>query len=178
MTLGDRLVVMHDGVVQQVDPPMTVYQRPINRFVASLIGSPPMNFFDARLEVDGSQAVCKGGFGEVPIQVDRESYLASFNGRNVVLGIRPEHLHVNDRASASGGSDAGRRLARIGVATVQQVEPLGDRRVLRLSLSNGKAVIAKGDADIPAEPGATVDLSFEAANLHVFAATEGGERLA
>jgi multiple sugar transport system ATP-binding protein len=87
MTMADKIVVMHDGLVEQVGAPLELYDRPANRFVAGFIGSPAMNFLRAR--IDGAGASFSGGVGfSLPLKTTLET------GREVVLGIRPEHLEV------------------------------------------------------------------------------------
>jgi multiple sugar transport system ATP-binding protein len=126
MTLGQRIAVIREGRVQQVADPQTLYDRPANRFVAGLIGSPAMNFFDGRIEPRGETLVFraatsgpdaeKRGF-TLPLPVSCSSRLESHLNRPIVLGIRPEHV---------GSPDAQRvpRAARIP-AVVEAVEPVG-----------------------------------------------------
>jgi len=101
MTLGKRIAVMDQGVLQQVADPMTLYQKPANMFVAGFIGSPPMNFFTGTLIATGSQYVFQetNGKGDmqpnaisVPLQDSRADALKPFIGKKIVLGIRPEHI--------------------------------------------------------------------------------------
>ena len=92
MTLGDRLIVMEKGVAVQVGSPLEVYERPSNLFVAGFIGSPAMNFFDGRLSADGKQVALGGGTGaRLP-----GGGLPEHSGKEVVLGIRPEHLEIDE----------------------------------------------------------------------------------
>src|SRR5215471_5438530 len=90
MTMADRIVVMHDGAVEQIGAPLELYDRPINRFVAGFIGSPAMNFIEGRIAADGSSVETPQGdrlaIGAVPIEA----------GHPVVYGIRPEHLELAD----------------------------------------------------------------------------------
>src|SRR5262245_57145203 len=111
MTLGQRIAVLKDGVLQQVADPHTLYHRPGNRFVAGFLGSPPMNFLEAR--VDGEGAVTLAG-------ASLAARLAAHRGRTVTLGVRPEDLML----TAGGG--AGGALA----ATLEVREPLGNESLL------------------------------------------------
>src|SRR5207249_5721057 len=98
MTLGDRVVVMRGGVVQQVGEPLELYNTPVNRFVAGFIGSPAMNFAPVRVNngKDGLRAA-NGGFAiDVPAEIGAR--LAPYAGRDVILGVRPEDLQL-----ATGG---------------------------------------------------------------------------
>jgi len=97
MTLGDRLVILEDGYVEQIGSPLEVYERPASRFVAGFIGSPAMNFFNARLSADG-RLVELPGSDSLPLQ---NGSVAGYEGQEVVLGVRPEHfVLVKDNAGA------------------------------------------------------------------------------
>jgi len=88
MTLGDRLIILEDGYVEQIGSPLEVYERPESRFVAGFIGSPAMNFFDVRLSADG-RLVELPGSDNLPLQ---NGFVAGYEGQEVVLGVRPEHF--------------------------------------------------------------------------------------
>ena len=119
MTMGDRVAVMRDGVLQQADRPMNVYDRPANLFVASFIGSPPMNLARATLERDGDGVVVRIGGSAValPEMLVRERALDEWVGRPLIVGIRPEDLRAAD-------TDGDRRAA-ILPAAINRVEALG-----------------------------------------------------
>jgi multiple sugar transport system ATP-binding protein len=91
MTLGTRIVVMKDGIVQQIDSPQMLYDHPANQFVAGFIGSPQMNFMDCKVS-EGGKAVEVGGF-KLGVSADRAAKLKAYDGKTVVLGIRPEDVH-------------------------------------------------------------------------------------
>ena len=100
MTMGDRIVVMKDGNIHQVDTPQNLYNQPCNMFVASFIGSPQMNFIDAKVEKDGdAYALCFEGC-RVP---SNKAELADYVGKEVVVGIRPEDLHAEGSFNSSCG---------------------------------------------------------------------------
>src|SRR5215203_7355224 len=95
MTMGHRVAVMRDGVLQQVDTPQRLYDAPTNLFVASFVGSPPMNLMEADLERDGSLLVCKIGDARLELPADvvaERPGLANFVGRRIAIGIRPEDV--------------------------------------------------------------------------------------
>jgi multiple sugar transport system ATP-binding protein len=125
MTMGHRIAVMKDGVMQQVDTPMEIYRKPINRFVAGFIGSPPMNFFAGTLEQ-----------GEDGLRFRNENLLLRIHDRHVqalrdrgaeevTLGVRPEHLRISEGEAPSTG------LPRMK-AQVDVVEPMGAEVMLYL----------------------------------------------
>ena len=91
MTLGTRIVVMKDGIVQQIDSPQMLYDHPANQFVAGFIGSPQMNFMDCKVS-NGGKTVEVGGF-KLGVSADRADKLKAYDGKTVVLGIRPEDVH-------------------------------------------------------------------------------------
>ncbi len=114
MTMGDRVAVLRDGVLQQVDTPSNVYDRPANLFVAGFIGSPPMNLAEATVEkANGRLAV---SLGETKIPLPERSGLGEWDGRKVVVGLRPEDLH-----GPRSGSDGNVKIP----AKVDRVEALG-----------------------------------------------------
>ena len=95
MTLGTRIVVMKDGIVQQVDTPQNLYNTPCNQFVAGFIGSPQMNFMDALVNVNGNDVTLKVGEHVLKVPASKKQALINggYDGKTVVLGIRPEDVH-------------------------------------------------------------------------------------
>jgi multiple sugar transport system ATP-binding protein len=137
MTMGDRVAVMHSGVLQQVDSPQTLYDQPVNMFVASFIGSPAMNLYEAALEPGarslriGSQRI------ELPdvVRIARPG-LAAYGGRTVVIGLRPEHL------PAAQGTEPGATVE----ADVELVEALGNELQVHFTI-DARRVVAEGAAE-------------------------------
>ncbi|MBO5520797.1 MAG: sn-glycerol-3-phosphate ABC transporter ATP-binding protein UgpC [Eubacterium sp.] len=106
MTLGDRIVIMKDGVVQQVGTPQEVFNEPANIFVAGFIGVPQMNFFNAELvEKDGGYAVMLGD-KEFPVSEEKQAKLKAkgVKGQRITLGVRPEHITLTDQGSTLHGT--------------------------------------------------------------------------
>jgi len=100
MTMGDRLVVMKDGVIQQVADPLTLYEKPANKFVAGFIGSPPMNFMEGRIEsISGEIFFLKSAF-KIPLERKFRETLSPYLGKKVILGIRPEDVHLGGEIEA------------------------------------------------------------------------------
>src|SRR5690606_287859 len=96
MTMGDRIVVMKDGVIQQVGAPLEIYDRPVNMFVAGFIGTPPMNFLNVILRREGDDFIVDGGNFKMTIHPDRARQiknLGAYVDKEVVLGIRPEDVY-------------------------------------------------------------------------------------
>jgi len=119
MTMGDRVAVMRDGVLQQVDAPQRLYDAPANLFVASFVGLPPMNLFEATVEVDGTQLV----FGETRLDLGGRT-LREQNGRRIVVGIRPEEVRE------ASGWDGARIRGRVLL-----VEALGAEQLVHIEVA-------------------------------------------
>ena len=107
MTLGTRIVVMKDGIVQQVDTPQNLYNTPCNQFVAGFIGSPQMNFMDALVNVNGNDVTLKVGEHVLKVPASKKQALidGGYDGKTVVLGIRPEDVH-DSQAFISNSPDS------------------------------------------------------------------------
>ncbi|TCD21561.1 sn-glycerol-3-phosphate ABC transporter ATP-binding protein UgpC [Pseudomonas sp. IC_126] len=165
MTLGDKVAVMKDGVVQQFGTPKDIYNNPANLFVASFIGSPPMNFVPLRLskQSGGWSALLESGQDrcELPLKLaDGES----LEGRDVILGIRPEQIGIG----AAGDLPSLR-------AEVQVIEPTGPDTMIFVSLNQTK-VCCRLAPDAAPNPGETLTLQFEPDKVLLFDA-QTGERL-
>ena len=106
MTMGDRIVVMKDGIIQQYDTPQVLYDTPDNLFVAGFIGSPQMNFLDAQIEEKGGKlyAVVEGeGTSKILIPDAKVNALKPYVGKTVILGVRPEHFMADEKLTADNG---------------------------------------------------------------------------
>jgi sn-glycerol 3-phosphate transport system ATP-binding protein len=154
MTLGDRLVVMHQGHAAQVATPMEIWAKPADTYVAGFIGSPAMNFLKGRLAESGRAVALEAG----PVIRFADGPRPGPDGLPLTIGIRPEHL----RAEAGG-------LA----LTLDLVEPLGSETVLHGRLPNGEALVVKLAGPGPRD--GTLPVALPAEALHVFVA-EGGRR--
>jgi multiple sugar transport system ATP-binding protein len=164
MTLGQRIVVMKDGVVQQVAPPLELYERPLNAFVAGFIGSPAMNFVAGRLvRQDGLAFVPAADARPLPLPRGFTPPAAALE-RNVVLGVRPEHV------------DAGGTGATAFPAPVQVVETLGNETLLYFDLAGGTFVVRTAGLSAPAV-GQSLSLALRPEHIHLFADDETGRAL-
>jgi multiple sugar transport system ATP-binding protein len=135
MTMADRIVVLNDGIVQQVASPQQMYEQPVNVFVAGFIGSPAMNFMRARLEKDnGGYAVA---FGQTRICLSREIVgesegLGQYAGKEVVLGVRPEHFEDASLTKITSDSDC-------ITVTPQVIESMGSEKYLYFGVDKEQA---------------------------------------
>jgi multiple sugar transport system ATP-binding protein len=184
ITLGDRVVVMKDGVVQQSAAALEIYRRPVNRFVAGFLGSPPMNFLDGRLvEADGhlrfeeTPAALGPGHdraaaARLPVPEWALGALRSQVGQAVVLGVRPEAL-----APASHARFEQRADNRIDLK-IWLVQPLGDRADVYGTTPGGQRLVAQLDASVGAAAGETLPTYVDLDRLHFFASDAVGRSLA
>ena len=97
MTLGTRIVVLKDGVIMQVDSPIKLYNEPNNLFVAGFIGSPQMNFVDAKCKIEGGNAVLSFDKFKITLPAEKSKKLSAYNGKNVLFGIRPDDMSDSPR---------------------------------------------------------------------------------
>ena len=159
MTLGTRIVVMKDGVVQQVDTPQNLYDKPENLFVAGFMGSPQMNFLDAVVKIDGSKAYLTVAGKDIPVPADKAGKLAGYNGKTVIMGIRPEN--ITDDAAAVAAAETTYE------ANINVYELLGAEVFLYFDL-DGTPVTARVKPDTKARPGSDVKFAFDTSKLHIF----------
>ncbi len=155
MTMADRIVVMHDGVIQQVGTPLELYDHPANLFVAGFIGSPGMNFLPAVVSRQGNKVAAELADGQmIPLRPE----LKVEDGDRVTVGIRPENIEV-------GGSDA-------LTAKIEVIEPLGLSTQFYAKLADQQiCIFAMGRTD--RGPGDTISLGINPAAVHVFHAKTG-----
>ncbi|MCA9971517.1 MAG: sn-glycerol-3-phosphate ABC transporter ATP-binding protein UgpC [Anaerolineales bacterium] len=160
MTMGDRIAVLSDGLLQQIDSPRNLYNTPRNIFVAGFIGSPSMNFFDATLVGEDNRLFIDTGDFRVAVPADRKNVYSSHVGKEVVFGIRPEHVHAPAYAPPSIAAEPVK-------AQVEVVELLGHE--LHLYLNSGRySFVGTVDTRMDANTGNNIDLVFDMNNMHLF----------
>jgi multiple sugar transport system ATP-binding protein len=161
MTLGDRVVVMKDGLVQQVGEPLELYNAPANRFVAGFIGSPAMNFAGVRVrDADGGLKADNAGFDiDIPAEIGQR--LRPYAGRDVTIGIRPEDLQV-----ANGSHPPGLCFD----ALVEVVERLGPEILLDLQVGE-QTMVAAVEPTVRAKRGDKIRFALRPERLHFFDTT-------
>ena len=166
MTMGQRIAVMNEGLLQQVGTPQKLYDEPINRFVAGFIGSPSMNFIEVTVDGKDETARLVGpGDWAVPTPLKLRGIAGDIAGKKLVAGFRPEHLEIGD-----AGSDSASFQARADV-----VEYLGHEELLHVSAANQDIVAIVG-SEHRVRPGDVIKLTLPLAKLHLFDA-ETGEAL-
>ena len=160
MTMGTRIVVMKDGVVQQIDSPSNLYNNPCNQFVAGFIGSPQMNFVDVAIEKDGDSTYAVFADNKIAIPEGKAGALADYVGKEVVMGIRPEDIH-DDEAFISTYPSA------TVEAYVDVTEMMGAETYLYLQIG-GCAFTARVNARSTSKAEDTVKVGFDVNRLHFF----------
>jgi len=159
MTLADQIVVLKDGVVQQVGSPVEIYEKPANRFVAGFFGTPTMNFLTADLAQTGERHAARGPGFEIPLPLSPSLRPAQAALDKVVVGIRPERLSLDQ---------AGREVSLSGEVAMREV--LGAEVVLHLESKAGPLTV-RTDAGSAARPGDTVKVWLDPSAIHVFDGT-------
>ncbi|MFH1367740.1 MAG: sn-glycerol-3-phosphate ABC transporter ATP-binding protein UgpC [Elusimicrobiota bacterium] len=161
MTMGDKICVMKDGVIQQVDGPISLYDRPNNKFVAGFIGSPPMNFVDTDVIERGDNLFLNEGMFEIKLPAKFKAAVMPFKGQKVALGVRPEDIY--DKLFYTLGPKEGNLMS----ATVDVVEPLGSE--IYLHLNTGKnTLVAKVEPHNQAKPNQVIELVVNLNKTHIF----------
>jgi multiple sugar transport system ATP-binding protein len=171
MTLGDRVVVMKDGVIQQSAGALDIYHHPVNRFVAGFLGSPPMNFFEGRVVAEAGGLCFDEGSGKLPVPAWAKPELTAHAGKKVVLGVRPEAM--SDQAHARFGTADNYLDMKVTL-----VQPLGDRMDVYLATERHPRAVAQMPAHTGRSHGEMLRVFFDPARLHFFGADDEGLRIA
>ena len=153
MTLGERIAILKDGVLMQYAAPLDIYRTPANLFVASFIGSPPINTLEGELSTDGSRSTFSGP--GLTLRVEE----TAFSGP-ATLAVRAESLSLNTEPEYNF------------TCSLRRVEPLGNEVLVHLSGPGERSWVARVDADFPCTIGQTVNVSIDRARVHLFAGPE------
>lgn len=155
--MADKIVVMNEGLIEQIGSPLELYALPDNMFVAEFIGAPQMNLLPGTAQVNNEGTVINLSVG-ANLSIDNTNLV---DGQNVYLGVRPEHFSLQ----STGLLDA----------VIELVEPMGNETHLSCSIGSEELRLV-GDASLSLKPGQSISLGFEATHAHVFDA-ESGRRL-
>jgi multiple sugar transport system ATP-binding protein len=158
MTLGDRVVVMKDGWIQQVGEPMELYSRPANKFVAGFIGSPAMNFVDVTISDVAGSVIAETQGLRLAVPPAKAAAVRAYKGQGVTLGVRPEDVHVATGADQSQYSFD---------TAVDVVEPLGSEILLDVKVG-GATVVARVEPTVRVKVHENIKLAVNADRLHFF----------
>ena len=165
LTMGDRIVVMSDGRIQQVGTPGALYDDPVNRFVASFIGTPAMGFVDLAVERAHGAVALRAGGARAMLTAEQATRVPMQDGAIVTAGIRPERLSLSSASDAAAAE-----VAVSGVVTV--VEMLGSEQYVHVGLAAG-ALTARVTRDHPVKVDDVVTLTASARHLHLFDPSSG-----
>ena len=159
MTMGDRICVMKDGVVQQVAAPIDLYDHPCNKFVAGFIGTPPMNFFDGMIvHKDGKLMFVEPGF-QFEVPAEWKEKIAPYADKKMTFGVRPEDIGTKQAEEAPG-------MPRV-TARVEVIEPMGSETFVYLNTGEN-TFIARVDPHRQVKVGEQVSFAVLLPNAHLF----------
>jgi multiple sugar transport system ATP-binding protein len=152
MTMGTRICVINKGLVQQVADPNTIYEKPVNKFVAGFIGAPQMNFINAMVKQKGQEIILDFYDHELLLPAGKAGKMKDYIGKEVILGIRPESVKTDPKGI---------------VMSVELAEHLGSETYLYL-IKGDQHITARVKADINLKIGDETSISFNARNIHLF----------
>ncbi|HOJ34576.1 MAG TPA: sn-glycerol-3-phosphate ABC transporter ATP-binding protein UgpC [Candidatus Hydrogenedentes bacterium] len=161
MTMGDRIVVMLDGEIQQIASPLELYNKPVNKFVAGFIGSPPMNFLNGVIHAENGKLyfVHESNRARFEVAPAHQPFVERYSGKKVIFGIRPEDFRENPSQKPTEGKSL--------AANVEVVEPMGSEIYLYLDVG-GQSVTARIDSDKEPEVNTVLILDVDVSRAHYF----------
>jgi multiple sugar transport system ATP-binding protein len=162
MTMGDRIAVMKDGLLQQCDTPMAIYSRPVNMFVAGFIGTPSMNFLPATLSKAGGGYSVNCGAFSVAVPASQNGKLEPWVGKSVIFGVRPADIFDKNLKNPIDAVEGNTVRTQVDVS-----EPMGDIVTLYLTAASHQ-IVATIDAETKAQDGQTLDVIFDLDKTHLF----------
>jgi len=165
LTLADRIVVMCQGVVQQIGTPDDIYERPANKFVANFLGSPPINFIDGQLERDGTTLQVRCGGISLALPASKTFQLAARVGQQVTVGLRAEDVD-------EGGTESGSGADCLITGEISSVLPIGSDQFLGVQCG-GQGMFFRVGKERSFSVGERVELPINRSRLHVFEASGG-----
>ena len=161
MTMGDRIVVMKDGFIQQVDTPQNLYDLPVNEFVAGFMGSPQMNFIDATLVKEGADYYVTFGAAKIKVPANKaNAEIANYVGKEIVFGIRPEDVHDEPEFIEKHPESR-------ATADVEVTELMGAETYLYLNCE-GNALTARVEPTSTAKTGDKITIALDMNKMHLF----------
>jgi multiple sugar transport system ATP-binding protein len=168
MTLGDRICVIYNGIIQQTASPIEIYERPINKFVAGFFGSPPMNFFTGWVKFKGDIPCFVIGNDTITLPRRLKTVLADYSGKKMTMGIRPESLSLCRFPNKVDNAIS---------AIVDIVEPLGNRVDIYLTNNTDTKFIANTDPNININVQDVVTVHIDSEKIHIFEPGEAGRNI-
>jgi len=166
ITLGDRICVMHNGVIQQVGGPMKVYERPVNKFVAGFVGTPAMNFFVGHIKLKNETACFVMGNNTIMLPQSLITMLSDYFDKEMILGVRPENISPHKFPD---------QVENAVFATVNVIEPLGIRTDVYLTTHDGQKFITSIEPHTKLEVNDAVSMYIDPEKVHIFEHGETGK---
>jgi multiple sugar transport system ATP-binding protein len=160
MTMGNRIAVMKDGLLQQLDTPQVLYDKPSNMFVAGFMGSPAMNFFDGKITGSTEELWVDGGSFKLKVPASINGKLASYLNKEVIFGLRPEDIFDKRYYPGAVAED-------LMQANVDVVEPMGSEVILYL-LTGTKIFVGRMDSRTQVRPGDKLEVAVNMEHMHIF----------
>ena len=159
MTMGDRIVVMKDGLIQQVESPLSLYNKPVNKFVAGFIGSPAMNFMSGKLIQDNGTIFTDGKI-KLAVPESISDIIKGADNKDIILGIRPEDVYEADFTP-------GIKVKSEAQLTIEVVEPMGNETILYMTTGEHSIVARVSSREVP-PVGKTVNIAFDMSKVKLF----------
>ncbi|MDI3524120.1 sn-glycerol-3-phosphate ABC transporter ATP-binding protein UgpC [Kosmotoga sp.] len=160
MTMADKIVIMKDGIIQQIGDPYSVYFDPQNKFVAGFIGTPAMNFINAKLISDKGKLWVTAETMKIIVPDKFAPKLEPYIDKDIIFGIRPENIY--DKMFAVNATEENTVTGMVDV-----VEPLGSETLIHATI-DGNDIVAKVDPKTRAQAGTKIDLVFDVSMMHIF----------
>ena len=162
MTMGDRIVVMKDGYIQQIDTPLNLYNNPANVFVGGFIGSPSMNFMKGKVvHRDGLKFIEDGTSNEITVPPSRAGILKAYVEKSIIIGVRPESVSLFQRTSGSSAADGNITV------TLDVIEPMGNEIIIYSNTGSHRLVARFSPQELPS-PGSQLELMIDVDKVHFF----------
>jgi len=168
MSLGGRICVVRDGEIQQTARPMEVYEKPVNKFVAGFLGTPPMNFFAGGLKLKNDTAYFAIGDDAIKLPQRLRSILQEYDGKQMLLGVRPENISPHQSSGQSDNAIS---------AKVNVIEPAGNRTDVYLTHPSGQKFIAGIDPHTKLQANNAVKMYIDPEKIHIFEPGETGRNV-
>ncbi len=168
MSLGSRICVMRNGEIQQTAGPMEVYERPVNKFVAGFLGTPPMNFFAGSLKLKNDSAYFVIGNDALRLPQHMKTVPQEYDGKQMFMGVRPENISPHQYPGFADNAIS---------ATVNVIEPVGNRTDVYLTHTSGQKFIAGIDPHTTLEVNDNAKLYLNLEKIHIFEPEETGRNV-
>ena len=162
MTMSERIALINNGMIEQFDTPKQIYDHPATTFSAEFIGSPPMNFINGKIRIDGKIAGIETPIGYLRLNKERNSQIKSMAGKEVTVGIRPQNIYYVEHVAQRRYTDANIELV------VELVENMGDRSLIVGKSNEGTLIRFMVTREEELQPGRLMQLCIDGRSIHLF----------